>query len=310
MSRTFAYVNNSDGVSVIDTSVNEVTAKIPLVNAGVLLAAAPDGRRVYASSGFSVAAIGTATNSVVATVGTMNNMIVRGVVTPDGKHAYLLSSIPIPGGFGAPLGPDTLRIQVLATATETIAAGSIDIADVGAPGAVAVSANGGLLYCVGTAAAVVVDMTLNKLVAKIAVPAAGPNELKGLAITRDGKRAYVTDVFDQVTVLDLTNNSSLATMRKPAGISGLGSIAMSPDGQRAYVVGYDAIAVIDTANNTATGSIPLPNSAVSVLAVTPDGKTIYVGGSSSIYAVDVATSAVTDTLTLACSAIAIVSIPT
>jgi YVTN family beta-propeller protein len=262
---------------------------------------------------FTVSVIGTATNTVVATVDMKPHVVGRGVVAPDGKHAYFATSIPIAGGVGSPDRPANLNIMVLTTATETVAASSIDADQVGDVMGIAVSPNGKFVYFACAGVVVVLDTTLSKIVAKIPVAAAGQSKLKGMAIMPDGKHAYVTDDFDQVSVLDLTNNSVTSKVKLPSGANNLGGIAMSPDGGRAYVIGDTTtgiIFVIDTANNTMTGSIALPSFAPSVLAITPDGKTIYAGGGNNpnMYAVDVATSAVTDTITLAADSIATATI--
>jgi len=311
-SRTLAYVSSRDGISVIDTSINEVTAKIPLTNPGAL-SVAPDGRRIYAGGVYTVSVIGTATNTVVATVDMKPHIIGKGIVAPDGKHAYFATIIPVAGGVGAPDRPDTLRIMVLTTATETVAPSSIDVDQSGDAGGLAVSANGRFVYFACASAVMVLDTTLNKIVAKIPVAAPGASQLKGLAITPDSKRAYVTDNFDQVTVLDLTNNSVITSMKLPAHTGDLAGIAMSPSGASVFVIGTattGTISVIDTATNTVKGTISLPSYGPLVLAITPDGKTIYAGGgnNTSVFAVDVATGAVTDTLSLAADSIAIATV--
>jgi YVTN family beta-propeller protein len=311
MGRTLLYVSNFQGVSVIDTAINEVVATIPLADSGASTAA-PDGRRVYLGGGdpYTISVIGTTTNTVVAKVNLGSPHIVeRGVVAPDGKHAYFSTDVPRAGG---PLDLlPSINIKILETATEIVAANGIEVDQVGYASDVAMSANGKFIYFACSGAVVVLDTTLNQVVAKIVVPAAGVSVLKGIAITPDSKHAYVTDNFDQISVLDLTNNTVIAKVKLPVGTGDLGNISMSPDGARAYFIAYGAIVIVNTATNTMIGSISLPNPNPTTTAITPDGKTIYAGGgnNSNIYAVDVATSAVTATITLAVDSMTIVATP-
>jgi YVTN family beta-propeller protein len=300
-SRTLAYVGNNIGVSVIDTTIDEVVAKIPLSFAGAL-AAAPDGKRVYVGGVSTLSVIGTATNTVVASVN-VQNPSGNVAVAPDGKHAYFAASLPPPG----PTFDETLRVLVLETATESVVA-SIDAENVGNGSGIAVSPNGERVYIGCKTAVLVLDTTLNKIVAQITPSSPGANELKGLAIAPDGKHAYVTDIFDQLSVLDLTNNSVSSTVKLSA--NDLRGIAISPNGGFAYVVGSGTISVIETTNHTTTGSISLPSVTLSSIAITPDGKKLYVGGGTDlrIFAVDLAANAVIDTLTLDAGDIAICTI--
>jgi YVTN family beta-propeller protein len=118
----------------------------------------------------------------------------------------------------------------------------------------------------------VIDTVTNTVVATIQVGLA-PN---GVALTPDGKRAYVANwSSNNVSVIDTTTKavvgSPIPIMSAPQGI------AVTPNGKSVYVTAEpNAVVVIDTATNAIVGPpIPVGNSPACV-AVTPDGKHAYV----------------------------------
>ncbi|HZZ50587.1 MAG TPA: YncE family protein [Pseudonocardia sp.] len=132
----------------------------------------------------------------------------------------------------------------------------------------------------------------------------------GIAVTPDGRRAYVADegfdgaVGDTVSVLDTGTNEVAATVRVASGPSG---VAIAPDGCHVYVtssgtgVELGTVSVIDTATNrvTATATVAYGPSGV---AVTPDGRQVYVANFNSspgsVSVIDTATNTVSATITL------------
>nr|WP_281376337.1 serine/threonine-protein kinase [Actinomycetospora corticicola] len=141
----------------------------------------------------------------------------------------------------------------------------------------------------------VLDPEKKAPVAQIPVPAS-PH---WVALTPDGKRAYVTNhVPGQITVIDTTTNSVTGTI--PIG-SGLAphSIAVSPDGSLAEEVNYDgnSVTFIDTRTNTVEGTTPLPDGPQSI-AFAPDGQHSYVVSedAKAVSIVDNRTHQVTQTI--------------
>src|SRR3990170_2132277 len=87
----FAYITNFLGgsVSVIDTSLNRVTATIAVGEQPQCIAVSPDGKRAYVTNfkGGTVSVIDTGENKVVASVpvGSKPDGV---AVAPDGRHVY------------------------------------------------------------------------------------------------------------------------------------------------------------------------------------------------------------------------------
>lgn len=102
------------------------------------------------------------------------------------------------------------------------------------------------------------------------------SEASDIAITPDGKRAYVTNSFSRsVSVINTATNTAEAVPGGAAIKVGIEptAIAITPDGKRVYVtnVGSDTVSVINTVTNTAEG--------------VPDGAGIKVGRVPSAIAI-------------------------
>jgi len=120
--------------------------------------------------------------------------------------------------------------------------------------------------------------TASNMVATVVV------DVTGVAVTPDGKHAYVTtNKFDNtVLVIDTASNMVVATVLLPSGSFPEG-VAVAPDGKHVYVANSNrgTVSVIDTATNTVVGT-PIPvGFGPFGIAVTPDGKHAYVTNASS-----------------------------
>jgi YVTN family beta-propeller protein len=103
----------------------------------------------------------------------------------------------------------------------------------------------------------------------------------GIAITPDGKYAYVADYgSNTVDVIDLASQAVVATI--PVGAEPYG-VAVTPNGSTVYVssVGTSTVTPIDTATNTPGSPIALPGGGAYAEAVDPANSTLYVTGSGS-----------------------------
>jgi YVTN family beta-propeller protein len=105
------------------------------------------------------------------------------------------------------------------------------------------------------------------------------NSPSGLAITPDGKRAYVANNADG-TVSVITTATGAVSPPITVG-KGPGSVAITPDGKRAYVVNNvdGTVSVITTATGAVSAPITVGNRPIGV-AITPDGKRAYVTNSA------------------------------
>ena len=100
---------------------------------------------------------------------------------------------------------------------------------------------------------------------------------RGIAISPDGKEAYVANAGDNtVSVINTATKKVVATI--PVGDEPQG-VAFAPDGATAYVTNIEdnTVSVIDTATRTQTTTIEVGRSPQSIaVAVTPNGPRAYV----------------------------------
>jgi len=223
----FAYVANwfGNSVSVINLTTNTVVKTINVGNNPDSLILSPDGNYVYVSNNASdtVSVIDTATNTVASTV-----PVGYGpwglAITPDGNYVYVTNNVT-----GAVSVIDTaLALTTPASAVNTItglpATGSSNFLS-------GVAIANGYAYVTSSPENTVgvIDLATNQIVGTIAVP-----DASGIAITPDGKFAYVTNDGNPgiVSVIDLSSNTIVNTLNVGTGAYG---IAVTPDGNFVYV---------------------------------------------------------------------------
>jgi YVTN family beta-propeller protein len=123
---------------------------------------------------------------------------------------------------------------------------------------------------------------------------------QAIAITPNGQTAYIADENEDVSVVDLATNTAESNI--PIALTGgnVNCVAASPDGSTVYATilwgGTTEVAVISTATNTVTNTIPITGNPMGV-AFAPGGATAYVAarvGSSSgtVSVIDTATQTV------------------
>jgi YVTN family beta-propeller protein len=79
----------------------------------------------------------------------------------------------------------------------------------------------------------------------------------GVAFNPAGKKAYVTDGYNTVYVIDAVIDHGIGEV-PIVGKNTIGGIAVTPDGSKVYVVNYDGnVSEIDTATNKVTAKIPV-----------------------------------------------------
>jgi YVTN family beta-propeller protein len=134
------------------------------------------------------------------------------------------------------------------------------------------------------------------------VPA--PYDPQAVAITPNGKLAYVANTLDNiVTVIDTATNSVVKTITIEGTF--ISDVAVSPDGTRVYATVQlisehnPSVVVINTATNEVVGIIEVEICPGGV-AASPDGARLYVANacSESISVIETATDEVIDTVTV------------
>jgi len=156
-----------------------------------------------------------------------------------------------------------------------------------------------LAYVANGNALSVIDTSTNTVIDAITVNSPG-DFIKKIAITPDGRFAYVTNLSNTVSVIDICTNTvvdNITVGNFPVGI------AITPDGRFAYVAISDlqtslsgTVTVIDTSTNTVVYKILVGRDPIG-LAITPDGNFAYVTTAfDTVYVIDITTNTVTDTV--------------
>jgi len=266
---TFAYVANSNKVSVIDTSTNTIVSTIPFENVGDItkvVAISPDGRFVYVTSlSDVVSVIDTCTNTVVDTIN-VGDFPVGIVVTPNSSFAYVANA-----GLATSVSG---TVSVIDINTNMV----VDTVTVGRdPIGISITPNGNFAYVTNAKSdnVSVIDTTTNEVIDTIPVG----DSPHGIAITPNGSFAYVANqgqsiVSNKVSVINTSTNTVAATITVGVGPT---SIAITPDGNLAYVtnVGEGSVSVINISTNTVVDTITVGAAPFGV-AITPDGAFAYV----------------------------------
>jgi YVTN family beta-propeller protein len=135
-----------------------------------------------------------------------------------------------------------------------------------------------------------INTATNKRVGEPVEAGEGPTSV---AITPDGKYAYVTDVFGKsVSLIEIGLRRNAGKIEVGTGPFG---IAITPDGRYAYVAdrGSDEVSVISTATKAVVKSIPVGSEPTGV-AIAPSGKFAYVSahGDDEVEVIDTETMAV------------------
>jgi len=280
----FAYITNqeSNSISVIDTTTNKVTTTISVGSSPVGVAISPNGTKVYVANAKSndVSIIDTATNTVIARVPSGSSP--KGIaVSPDGKNVYV-----------ANLASNTISVIDAATnaVVNTVKTGK-------SPTGVAVNPDGKKVYVTnyGDKTVSIIDTATKAVISTVSVEK-GPKEI---AVTPDGKKVYVANSDSvSISIIDTATNTVTATVKVDGAPSG---VAVNPAGTKAYVASngkyFSAVSVIDISTDKVTATIPVgPNPAG--VAVTPDGKKVYVAISlcNTVSVIDTATNTVTATM--------------
>lgn len=187
------------------------------------------------------------------------------IASPDGRTAY----VPIYGdsGVGKP-GTDGRTVDVIDIASRRRVA-TIDLGRAERPHCPRFGPDGKLYVSTEiTNSITVIDPATNAVLRKIST---GQPESHMFAITRDGTRAYTSNVHPgSVSAIDLASGTVLATIPVSPYAQ---RIALSVDDRRAFTADQVAprLAVIDTSTHTVERFVALPGPAYGT-APTPDGR--------------------------------------
>ncbi|HJT03628.1 MAG TPA: Hsp70 family protein [Pseudonocardiaceae bacterium] len=260
-----AYIANRDAqlVTVVDTAINQVTAKIPIpAGPPQFLAFAPDGRKLYVTiyndqrTIHTINVIDTGSNTVIATIPQQARPFLP-AITPDGKRLFVPNH-------------DIAAVSVIDTDTDKVIA-QVQVAP--NPHWVAFSPDGRRAYTANHESNVVSVIDVSTLAVVGTVPVgASPHSIAvhpSLPLA-----ANVNYDAGTVSVIDTSTDQVTATI--PVGQNPQ-DIVWAPDGRFAYVVneGSNNVSVIDARTNQVTATIPTGAGPTSV-AVLPNGRQAYV----------------------------------
>jgi YVTN family beta-propeller protein len=151
-----------------------------------------------------------------------------------------------------------------------------------------------------------IQTATDTVLANIGIPASSPGGPFNIAITPNGKTAYLVDsVWDakpgenSVLPINLATNTPLTPIQIPAPRIADGFV-MAPDGRTAYVLSPHAVTVINTVTNQAEATVNLPASTANAyyMAIAPNGKRLYVISTSGVFPIRTAGDTLLPTIKL------------
>jgi YVTN family beta-propeller protein len=293
----FVYVASPsiDTVSVIDTSINDITTTIPDVGGAQFLAISPDGQALYAA-GFD----SSATEGKLYIISTANNTVTKTVKLGNG-HTHFGQVAVKPDGTEVYVGSDAGDISIVDTSTDKISTINLSspIFDiVFKPDGTSAY----VTYALGVDSAIAkIDTSskkvVNKKVAETTLPARNKRgALTNLAINPTVPRLYVVDdetgTQSSLETIDIQDNTWLSTVYSKPN-HGAAFPAVTPNGKYLYftigTVKTAKIVTVALAHGNFVGqSIPVAGATV----IAPSGNFAYVwsnpeGGQGLVTVVDI-----------------------
>jgi len=292
----YDYFKQAGKIAVIGFSgtpvINTVVDTIPVDKELTDLAITPDGKYLYITNkeDNKISVIRTSDNTIIKRISVKSNP--SGIViSPDGKYAYVAHEREYGKGLISVIRISDKKV----VDTIIVDKFSSDLA---------ITPDGKYLYLMhvlhsipdnriifGYTSISVIQTSNNAVTGRISVGGI-PVEI---AITPDGKYAYVSVLDQGVSVIKIPENKLLHTIR-----GGGGKIAITPDGKYAYVIEDDYISVIRISDNTIVKIIDC-RSAYDI-AITPDGKyaytTISLSGGSGVRVIRTSDNTIVDRIPL------------
>jgi len=249
--------------------VTELPRTIPVDGTLSAVALDPHGRVLYIAnrSDNSVLVIDAASSAVEATIPVGENPSAI-ALDPHGQKLYVTNR-------------SSGNVSVIDTASKAVEA-TITVSQ--APSDVAVSPDDGHhVYVVHDSfpgPLSVIDAATNTVIKTL--NAGAGFHLEHVAVTPDGRHAYVTSIAGGVRIIDTATVSVSGSINVGGTLS---DVAVSPDGRQVYVANTlsNNLSVIDTATDKVVGTIPTgPKGANPVgVAVAPSGTRVYVANAGS-----------------------------
>jgi RHS repeat-associated protein len=240
----------------VNTATDAVIATISVGHGPSGVAVLPNGLYVYVvnTADFTVSAISTSSNSVVATVSLSTTLLnPNGIAaSPDGSFVYVTTET------GPVDRTPPATVQFISTASNTVTSAVTGFAN--AQGVV-VSPDGSEVYVADQPGLSIINVATGTHSSVTLDSGTDPDT--GIAISSDGSVAYVaswgTSIGNgKIFVINLDTETVTATINiggSPEGVS------LSTDGSTLYVVDASgSVTPIQTATNTALTSIPLSSS--------------------------------------------------
>ena len=272
IAQPYAYVANYSGssVSVVNLTNNVVGPTIAVPGNPFHITVSSDSKRVIVTTqtSNSISIIDSSTNTVIGAPIPVGGVPGDIAISPNGSLAYVTLA-------------GLTTIAVVDTVGGTVLPVPVSL---GFPNAIALSPDGRLAYVAGGSGAQVIDTTTNTVTASIG-PIVGTGtsaNMRGVAVSPDGKRLYLTSVVladfgmtptNTLSIVDTTTNALIINVNLPGVTSSAMDVAVSPDGKSAYVTDSRSglVWVVDTVTNTLAATIPTLAGAEDI-AFSPDGK--------------------------------------
>ncbi len=122
----------------------------------------------------------------------------------------------------------------------------------------------------------------HSIVSYLPMPSSG--EWTQVAVAPDGSRAYFTDAYERVAVIDMSDDSLITTITLPNN-DFIGGITVGPTG-RTFVTSRTRLMEIDPSTNTTVNNVAAPWTWEGHIVVTSDGQTAYAAGGDEIFVID------------------------
>jgi YVTN family beta-propeller protein len=237
---------------------------------GLVTAASADASQVLVANAGddTVTVIDTQTHAAVGQPIHVGDNPQSIAITPDGAYAFVANH-------------DADTVSVIDVHAAAVVGNPIAVGD--GPRDISVSPDGAYVYVLnqngGQESISVIDTSTRKTVGDPIILQQAPSGATDMAVTPDGRRAYVTrSGFHTVAVLDLpARTTSGNEIGLGADQDQTNAIAMLPDGGHALVVGNNNAqgdgTLIDTSTNTVTKHLPL--NYFDELALAPNGTFAY-----------------------------------